>query len=164
MLSPGIDQAFFASNRSIDVETLRLNHPIRAFFDVYRVLADSTGYFEKSAFIPAEHPKLLPWIQIFELQPDGLFSCRLMGSEVAELLGGDYTGWLLKDYVSPPVYRLRSDEFRQALDDGVPVFSASLVPIEGRSHMNVVRGAFPCRQDDKRFVFLPLAAVDASLI
>ena len=151
------------TNVRLDPSEVPTGNPVHLFMEIYARLKDRTGFIPRSAFDPVECPRVLPYVQLFEEEVDGHFRCRLMGTEVVHLLGGEFTGKLLHTYIGGPVLTDRLAELHECLETAKPVFSRSVLPFREREHITVVRGAFPCRKDGTRMVFLPLAPIDVRL-
>ena len=151
------------TNVRLSVADVPAGNPIWHFCQIYNGLRDADGFIPRAAFDPINHVRVLPYIQLFQEVDEGRFLCRLMGTEVVRLLGGEFTGRYLEEYVFGPVLAERLAELQECLASGRPVYSQSLLPFQEREHLTVVRGAFPCRLGDTRMVFLPLAPVGVDI-
>ncbi len=145
------------SYRKLQPDDIPANHPVARFHDVYLEIAGADGVIDRSLFHPAEHPPLLPWVQILERMPDSRYRARLLGTGVTRLLKGDFTGWYLDDYIDGDLLHQRLTEFNQALEECKPVFSMSTIRPENGPNWEVYRGIFPARKDEQDLVFAILA-------
>jgi len=143
--------------RVLGADEVPADHPVFLFQQIYKELAGPDGVIERSAFNPARHVRLLQWIQLFERSPEGRFKVRLMGTGVARLIKGDFTGWYLDDYVSGDLLEHRLTEFTAALKEREPQLSMSVIQPDQGPEWTVYRGAYPARKDGRDLVFVVIA-------
>ena len=132
-------------------------HPVALFNEVYREIAGEDGVIERSAFEPADHPSLLQWVQLFERTPEYRYKARLIGTGVARLLKGEFTGWYLDEYITGNMLEHRLTEFNGAIEQCKPYFSMSTIRPDNGPDWDVYRGIFPARKTTKDLVFVILA-------
>jgi hypothetical protein len=70
---------------------------------------------------PAEIPRLLPWLQLYQRVEDGRFYCRLCGTALAEAYGRDPTGRYVDETVDPGWHADREGLFWRVLESGRPL-------------------------------------------
>lgn len=80
------------------------------------------GVPKRSSIGPAAiPPHLLPHLFLYAREMDGRFRCKLIGTELVRIFGGDQTGRRLDELLPPAVARQRARLFQQALDTGRPI-------------------------------------------
>ena len=76
-------------------------------------------------------PHLLPHLFLYAREQDGRFCCRLIGTELVRVFGGNETGRCLDELLPPAVARQRARLFRQTLDTGRPIYYRGLAVMPG---------------------------------
>ena len=71
----------------------------KAFFEYWQSLATGQRPAPKSAFNPADIPKIIPKLVIYEREDPTVFRVRLMGTYVAQRIGVDLSRRNLLDFV-----------------------------------------------------------------
>jgi hypothetical protein len=69
--------------------------------------------------IPYKH---LPNLFLYELEQEGRFLCKLIGTEIARVMGKDETGRYLDEILEPVVAREKSKLFTHAVTSGRPIY------------------------------------------
>ena len=69
--------------------------------------------------IPHEY---LPSLFLYEYEPEGRFRCKLIGTDIARILGKDETGQYLDEILDPAVAKERLELFEQTVTSGRPVY------------------------------------------
>ena len=69
--------------------------------------------------IPHEY---LPNLFLYEYEPEGRFRCKLVGTDIARILGKDETGRYLDEILDPAVAKERLALFEQTVTSGRPVY------------------------------------------
>jgi hypothetical protein len=67
-------------------------------------------------------PKHLPNLFLYEYEPEGRFRCKLIGTDIARVLGKDETGQYLDEMLDPQTARETSNLFEQAVSSGRPIY------------------------------------------
>ena len=124
--------------------------------DWYDTIMRTQGTFRERDFSPAEQPRIQPWLQILEEDTDGAFQYRFVGSGVDELLEFSKSGQMLGHRVPDHVLQRRLKEIADCRAEQCPVFSTSVLPLHGKEFIAVIRGVFPCGDDDA-LIFMPVA-------
>jgi hypothetical protein len=66
--------------------------------------------------------KYLPSLFLYEYEPKGRFLCKLIGTEIARILGKDETGQYLDEMLDPRIARERLALFEQTVTTERPVY------------------------------------------
>lgn len=64
----------------------------------------------------------LPSLFLYEYEPGGRFLCKLIGTDIARVLGKDETGQYLDEMLDPPIARERLALFKQTVATERPVY------------------------------------------
>ena len=93
----------------------------------------------RSDIDPVEIPKLLPWIMLVDVDDGGAnFRYRLVGSEIASLVGAALKGKSVGSAVSGPYTEWLLGVYRTAVERKKPVFSQSELGFGSRGLKRVV--------------------------
>ena len=145
------------SYRMLEQDDIPADHPVSTFHRIYTEIAGTDGVIDRAAFDPARYPSILQWVQLFERSADRRFKVRLMGTGIARLLKGDFTGWFLDEYIGGIMLEHRHAEFNDAIDLRTPQMSMSVIHPENGAEWDVYRGAFPARKGSRDLIFVVLA-------
>jgi len=116
---------------------------------------------EKSLFTPNEMIRYLPNIYLIDIIDAARdFRIRLFGTEVASMLGKDYTGTLLSD--TKPELNWRGEIYRLAYERQEPVFYLfNLGPFD-REFIMTENALFPLKDKEGNFSHLLCISVEAA--
>lgn len=153
---------------------------IREIFQYWLERRPRGGVPDRGSIDPRTIPhKYLPSLFLYESEPGGRFRCKLIGTEIARVLGKDETGQYLDEMLDPAVAEERTNLFKQAVASGRPVyyryraltargeqrlFSRILLPVSsGRGKVDQVFGMVRCGPAEHRPGRLKSAAAGNSL-
>jgi len=109
---------------------------------------------------PAEIADLAPYITLIDVvqteQGSRRYRVRLMGTEVAELIGSDLTGKYIDDAIPSPVRDKLLREYGEAVRTKLPQPRRAKMTAPGREHVNYERVAFPLASDGENVDMLIL--------
>lgn len=124
--------------------------------DRYDRAVSAKGGFRETDFSPADQPRVQPWLQILQEDVDGAFHYRFVGSGVHDLLEFSKSGQMLGCRTPDHVLQRRLKEIADSRTARNPIFSTSVLPLHGQDFIAVIRGVFPC-DDDDTVIFMPVA-------
>lgn len=94
--------------------------------DIYRYWLDRRppgGVPDRGSIDPRAIPhRYLPNLFLYECDAGMRFRCKLIGTDLVRILGGDETGMYLDEILDPPVARERQRLFAEAIETGLPVY------------------------------------------
>ena len=100
--------------------------------DIYRYWLDRRppgGVPDRGSIDPRAIPhRYLPNLFLYECDAGMRFRCRLIGTDLVRILGGDETGMYLDEILDPPVARERQQLFAEAIETGLPVYYRYCAP------------------------------------
>jgi len=146
-----------ASYRRLDRTEVPPSHPVGLMADWHDAVVGARGCFREQDFSSANLPRIEPWLQILEEGAPGVFRYRFVGGGVDELLEFSDSGQMLGYQVPDHVLERRRKEIADSRRDGKPVFSTSVLPFRGKEFISVIRGIFPCGEENEALVFMPVA-------
>lgn len=101
----------------------------------------------RRALDPMSVRKLLPYVEIYRLMPDGRLRCCLSGTAIRNETGRELTGQYLDEMLPKAAVASRTSLFHRALESGRPVAYRCALPIYGRDHKAVTRLLLPLLDD-----------------
>lgn len=135
--------------RAVDLSEIPAAHPVVVFHRFWSKAAAAEAWAPWSAFDPAEHPAILPWVLLLRREPAADESAApawrytVCGTGCTGLFGFSYQGKLFGEDLPPDAAAERMVEFERAIGGDGAQFSATRLPIPGKDFVKVFRGVFP---------------------
>ncbi|GGF08466.1 hypothetical protein GCM10011611_12370 [Aliidongia dinghuensis] len=114
--------------------------PLEDCFAFWRARRAGRAVPLKSALDPVEMPqRILPYLFLYEVTPEGRFRCRLAGTAVCAAFQSDPTGRYLDEMIPAPVLEDRLRLFREAVERELPVVYTGTLAEPGRTWIKFKR-------------------------
>ncbi|NIA70627.1 hypothetical protein HBA54_18680 [Pelagibius litoralis] len=136
------------SYQQISVLDVPETHPVAAFAAFWTLASNGGSSLPWSAFDPAQHKDLLPWVLLLKRDSDAdpalaqSWSYAICGTGCTELFGRDYQGKTFGQDLPKQALVERKAEIDQLIAGSGPLFSHAPLPCEGREFVQVFRAAF----------------------
>ena len=142
-----------------------LNAPLAdgptALYDLWRSKAGTGGVPRKSDFNPKEMTRYISCVYLIDFLAEASdFQVRLFGTDVADMLGKDYTGVLLSE--TPADINWRGEIYELAFRRREPVFYLFNLGSYGREYIETENALFPLLDGDGKLAHLLCISVRTS--
>ena len=124
-----------------------------ALYKLWLSKIGNSGLPKKSDFKPTEMVRHISHVYLIDIIDEARdFQVRLFGTEVADMLGKDYTGVLLSE--TPPEINWRGDIYELAYRRQEPVFYLFDLAPYGRDYIETENALFPLLDDNGKLAHL----------
>lgn len=103
----------------------------------------------RAAFDPIDFPRCLPTLVLYEFTEDDAVRLRLVGTEIAQVWGTDYTGRCLHEFMDGAYHDFIRGHIDQCRAARVPLFSHSRFQWDRGRQLDTRRLLLPYARNDK---------------
>lgn len=136
------------SNQTADVRSRIRTPALRSLFDYWNKKRGEQRFILRSQLEPGEITPLLPLVFILEVQREPRrYLIRLMGTEIATRIGGDYTGRYMDELDLGAIKKQVLAGYDHVVDHVEPHLEFAEFTQQGRGRMQVERLALPMSTD-----------------